>query len=237
MFGENKTKAGEGLTSLILSIGVILALLLIVYFLVQKYPTGTYQESDTFTPDTQGDVSMVNTGPENILEEGKNYSAVLHTDQGDILVELFEDKTPITVNNFVSLANTGFYDGVRFHRVIKEFMIQAGDPLSKDDTQMASWGSGGPGYKFDDEPFDGEYTRGVIAMANAGPNTNGSQFFIMHQTNQLPKNYVIFGTVSDDASMAVVDRIATSEVEANSSGEVSKPVTPITINSVDVLVN
>lgn len=150
---------------------------------------------------------------------------------------MFEDKTPITVNNFVSLASSNFYDGVRFHRVIKDFMIQTGDPLSKDDTNMENWGSGDPGYKFDDETFDGEYTRGIVAMANAGPNTNGSQFFIMHQTNQLPKNYVIFGKVSDDASMAVVDKIATTEVAANNSGEVSRPVTPITVNSVEILTN
>ena len=93
-------------------------------------------------------------------------------------------------------------------------------------------GSGGPGYKFNDEPFTGEYTRGTIAMANAGPNTNGSQFFIMHADNPLPKNYVIFGQVTK--GIEVVDKIATAEVKQSLSGELSTPINPIKITSIDI---
>ena len=103
-------------------------------------------------------------------------------------------------------------------------MIQGGDPKGD--------GTGGPGYKFDDEPFTGEYVRGTIAMANAGPNTNGSQFFIMHSDNPLPKNYVIFGKVT--SGMEVVDKIAESPVQPSSSGEMSTPVTPVKILTIDI---
>jgi cyclophilin family peptidyl-prolyl cis-trans isomerase len=134
------------------------------------------------------------------------------------------NQTPKTVNNFVTLAKKGFYNNTIFHRIIKGFMIQGGDPKGD--------GTGGPGYKFDDEPFAGEYTRGIIAMANAGPNTNGSQFFIMHNDNPLPKNYVIFGKVT--AGLEVVDAIAEAPVEPSFSGEMSTPVTPVKILSIDV---
>lgn len=163
--------------------------------------------------------------PKMQIDKTKNYSAVLKTTSGDVTVRLNAAKTPITVNNFVSLARSGFYNNTIFHRVMKGFMIQGGDPKGD--------GTGGPGYKFDDEPFDGEYTRGTMAMANAGPNTNGSQFFIMHQDYKLSKNYVIFGNVVK--GLEVVDKIATAEVTAGPSGEPSKPVTPVKITSVEVL--
>ena len=152
----------------------------------------------------------------------KILTAVLHTEKGYITVTLNSNQTPKTVNNFVTLAKKGFYNGTIFHRIIKGFMIQGGDPKGD--------GTGGPGYKFDDEPFTGEYTRGTIAMANAGPNTNGSQFFIMHADNPLPKNYVIFGKVTK--GIEVVDAIAESEVRASFSGENSTPVSPTKILSV-----
>jgi peptidylprolyl isomerase len=154
----------------------------------------------------------------------KKYVAVFQTEKGNITVSLNTDQTPLTVNNFVTLAKKGFYNNTIFHRVIKGFMIQGGDPKGD--------GTGGPGYKFDDEPFTGEYTRGTIAMANAGPNTNGSQFFIMQADNPLPKNYVIFGKVTK--GMDVVDKIAESPVGLSSSGEMSVPVTPIKILSIDI---
>jgi peptidylprolyl isomerase len=106
------------------------------------------------------------------LEDGKDYGAVLHTNKGDIVVDLFETEAPKTVNNFVFLANQGYYTNVPFHRVIKGFMVQTGDPTGT--------GRGGPGYRFADEPVTREYVRGTVAMANAGANTNGSQFFIVH---------------------------------------------------------
>ena len=116
------------------------------------------------------------------------------------------------------------YDNTIFHRVIKDFMIQGGDPTGT--------GAGGPGYRFNDEPFDGEYAKGTVAMANAGPNTNGSQFFIMHGEQALPPNYVIFGNVVD--GLDALDAIATAEVVMSASGEPSKPVTPVKIKSVDI---
>ena len=154
--------------------------------------------------------------------KAKILTAVLHTEKGDMTVSLNTNQTPKTVNNFVTLAKKGFYNGTIFHRVIKGFMIQGGDPKGD--------GTGGPGYKFDDEPFTGEYTRGTIAMANAGPDTNGSQFFIMHADNPLPKNYIIFGKVIK--GIEIVDAIAESEVRPSFSGENSTPVSPTKILSV-----
>jgi cyclophilin family peptidyl-prolyl cis-trans isomerase len=162
---------------------------------------------------------------ENTFDKNKNHTAILHTTDGDITIEFTSQATPVTVENFVNLAKKGFYDNTIFHRVIKGFMIQGGDPTGT--------GMGGPGYKFDDEPFVGEYTRGTVAMANAGPNTNGSQFFIMHTDVPLPKNYVIFGKVTK--GLDVVDKIATAPVKASQSGENSSPVEPVKINSVEVL--
>lgn len=177
----------------------------------------------------QSQVNQTETEDQPVLEESQvndmkasKISATLHTEKGDITISLNADKTPITVNNFLTLAKKEFYNNTVFHRIIKGFMIQGGDPKGD--------GTGGPGYKFDDEPFTGEYTRGTVAMANAGPNTNGSQFFIMHADNPLPKNYVIFGKVT--SGMDVVDSIAESPVQP--SGEMSTPVTPVKILTVDI---
>ncbi len=159
------------------------------------------------------------------IDQNKHYQAILHTDKGDITIELNAAQTPITVNNFVTLARNNFYNGTIFHRAIKGFMIQGGDPSGD--------GTGGPGYKFDDEPFKGEYTRGTVAMANAGPNTNGSQFFIMHADYGLQKNYVIFGKVTK--GLEAVDAIATSPVKSSFSGEMSSPVKPTVVKSVEIL--
>lgn len=161
---------------------------------------------------------------EQVIEEGKDYTATLTTTEGNITIA-FDNNTPVTTNNFVFLAQQGYYNNSIFHRVIDGFMIQGGDPTGT--------GAGSPGYKFADEEFAGEYTRGTVAMANAGPDTNGGQFFIMHQDYDLPKNYVIFGHVT--AGMDVVDKIATAEVEVSSSGENSKPVNPVTLESVTIV--
>ena len=151
--------------------------------------------------------------------------ATIETDKGIIKAELYTDKAPITTKNFMDLAKKGYYDGTIFHRVIKDFMIQGGDPTGT--------GSGGPGYRFDDEPFQGEYIRGTVAMANAGKNTNGSQFFIMHADVPLQKDYVIFGHVTK--GLDVVDKIATAKVSVSEMGEPSKPVNPAKIKSVDIV--
>ena len=180
------------------------------------------EESTSMQDSTQK--KQYSSQPAMTLDQSKQYTATLKTTKGDIVVDLNTAQTPITVNNFVTLANDGFYDNTIFHRTINGFMIQGGDPEGT--------GRGGPGYRFDDEPFEGEYTRGVIAMANAGPNTNGSQFFIMHQDYALPKNYVIFGHVIQ--GIEVVDDIATAPVKPSMSGENSSPVEPVTVESIQI---
>lgn len=157
------------------------------------------------------------------IDKTKSYQAVLKTTEGDITIALNASETPVTVNNFVSLAKKNFYNNTIFHRVIKGFMIQGGDPKGD--------GTGGPGYQFEDEPFDGEYTRGTVAMANAGPDTNGSQFFIMHKDYELPPNYTIFGKVV--SGIEVVDKIA--EAPVKQEGEGSSPVKPVKVNSVQII--
>ena len=158
------------------------------------------------------------------LTEGARYSATLHTNKGDIVIHLLREEAPNTVNNFVFLAREGFYDGVIFHRVIRDFMIQTGDPTGA--------GTGGPGYKFADEKVRRPYQAGTVAMANAGPNTNGSQFFIMHRAQALPPNYTIFGEVI--AGMDVVDALARTPVGASRSGERSAPQERLEIQSVTI---
>ncbi len=157
--------------------------------------------------------------PDMIIDTDSTYTVTLNTSEGPIVIEMKTKEVPKTVNNFISLAQKGFYDNTVFHRVIKGFMIQGGDPKGD--------GTGGPGYKFDDEPFEGEYVRGTVAMANSGPNTNGSQFFIMHEDTPLPKNYVIFGFVKE--GLDVVDKIAEAPVTMSASGEESKPVKPVKV--------
>jgi cyclophilin family peptidyl-prolyl cis-trans isomerase len=159
------------------------------------------------------------------IDLSKTYRAILKTSKGDIVIELNTAQTPNTVYNFVSLARDNFYDKTKFHRIIEGFMIQGGDPKGD--------GTGGPGYKFEDEPFAGDYVKGAVAMANAGPDTNGSQFFIMHEDYDLPKNYVIFGQVIE--GMDVVDAIATSEVKPSPMGESSVPVEPTIVESVEII--
>ena len=158
--------------------------------------------------------------PEMTIDLAKTYSATLHTNHGDIDIEFDAVKSPQTVNNFVFLARDGFYDGVIFHRVISGFMIQGGDPTGT--------GMGGPGYKFRDElEGSGKYDRGTVAMANAGPNTNGSQFFICHTDVGLPHSYNIFGKVT--SGLDAVDSIA-----AAPTGGQDRPVDDCVINSVTV---
>jgi cyclophilin family peptidyl-prolyl cis-trans isomerase len=157
--------------------------------------------------------------------------AVIATDKGDIEVDLFTDGAPKATQNFVDLARKGYYDGVIFHRVIPGFVIQGGDGQygKKDALDTNRVGTGGPGYKFEDEPISGDYYRGTLAMANAGPNTNGSQFFICHQdlTGRLPKNYTIFGQVTK--GMDIVDKIVNAPTK-----EKDLPVSPVAMSSVTI---
>ena len=148
-------------------------------------------------------------------------AATLHTNHGAIEVELFDEDAPKTVDNFRKLARDGFYDGLIFHRVIPDFMIQGGCPQGT--------GTGGPGYTFEDEINDHKVVRGALAMANAGPNTNGSQFFIVtaDEAPWLDGKHTVFGRVT--SGMDVVDRI--SEIDRDSS---DRPLAPVTIERVEV---
>ena len=138
--------------------------------------------------------------PAMTIDPKLSYSAVMNTSKGDIKIQLFADRAPITVNNFVFLARDGFYDGVIFHRVLEGFMAQGGDPTGS--------GRGGPGYRWDDEPSALRIRHdspGTLSMANAGPNTNGSQFFITFvPTPHLDGNHAVFGRVADSASLQVL---------------------------------
>src|SRR5258705_1090942 len=148
-------------------------------------------------------------------------NATLHTNHGAIEVELFDDDAPKTVENFTKLARDGFYDGVIFHRVIPDFMIQGGDPTGT--------GSGGPGYTFEDEVNDNKVVRGALAMANAGPDTNGSQFFIVttEAASWLDGKHTVFGTVT--SGMDVVDAISAVETDAR-----DRPNADVTIERIDL---
>lgn len=160
----------------------------------------------------------------------KNKTAVFETNLGTFKLELFESQMPITTKNFIDLAEKGFYDGTRFHRVIEGFMIQGGDPLSKDDADKASWGTGGPGYKIKDEFADGlSNLRGTIAMANAGPNTGGSQFFINVADNTfLNGKHPVFGKVVE--GMDVVEEIVSVQTDAQDRPAEDIIVKKITLN-------
>jgi cyclophilin family peptidyl-prolyl cis-trans isomerase len=157
--------------------------------------------------------------------------ATISTEIGDIEIELYDQSAPKATQNFIDLAGKGFYDDVIFHRVIPGFVIQGGDGQygKKSSLERGRVGTGGPGYKFDDEPVKGEYQRGALAMANAGPNTNGSQFFICTDDlgGKLPKNYTLFGQVTK--GLDVVDQI----VHAPRDGR-DLPNDPVAMTSVTI---
>lgn len=167
-------------------------------------------------------VAQFESAPPMCIDEAKEYSATVRTDAGKVEIDLDAKAAPQTVNNFVVLARYNYYDGLTFHRVIKNFMAQGGDPSGD--------GSGGPGYQFDDElPDQGEYEVGSVAMANAGPNTNGSQFFVITGDSgvQLPPDYSLFGTVTKGKD------VVTTIEEDGSAGE-GAPATVHTIESVTI---
>ena len=157
--------------------------------------------------------------------------ATIATDLGDIEIELYSNDAPRAAQNFVDLANKGYYDDVVFHRVIPGFVAQGGDGQygKRSSLERGRVGTGGPGYKFEDEPVKGDYARGAVAMANAGPNTNGSQFFICHQdlSGKLPKNYTVFGQVTK--GMDVVDQIVNAPRDSR-----DLPDEPVAMKSVTI---
>ncbi len=172
------------------------------------------------------EIKQYESYPPMTIDQNINYQATLVTNKGDIVIELFANEAPLAVNNFIFLAREGFYDNVKFHRVIQGFVIQSGDPTGT--------GGGGPGYRFADElPTNRDYIGGILAMANAGPNTNGSQFFITlaNLTGRLPKSYTIFGRVID--GMDIVNQIGNVPVEVRNN-ELSSPTVDVRIRTVTI---
>lgn len=203
-----------------------LILVLVIFSVDKNFDSGTNPEEAL--SNSQMNDKTKTSPPTERVDPTKSYSAVIKTSKGDMTVELYSLEAQVTVSNFVYLSRIGFYEGTTFHRVYKNFMIQGGDPLGN--------GTGGPGYTFGDEEITREYERGTLAMANSGPNTNGSQFFIVHQDQpKLPKDYVIFGKLTD--GFDTLDTIAESEVIQGLSGELSQPVEPVVINSIEILEN
>lgn len=189
-----------------------------------KVPEAVTQTTPTQTTPTNENPITNQINP---VENKKIMNATLHTSMGDITIEFNPSTTPNTVENFIKLAESGFYDGTKFHRVIKGFMNQGGDPFSKDDSRMVEWGTGGPGYKFDDEvTATNSNDVGTISMANAGPNTNGSQFFINAAPNNgLDTKHTVFGKVT--AGLDVVMAINNTPTDSS-----DRPITPVVIQSI-----
>jgi cyclophilin family peptidyl-prolyl cis-trans isomerase len=231
---------GTGVTVAVLGLGAGL-------FALTRGGGGTASASGTPTPTASATPTVASVGPPGpggvdcgyqikaipngpnlqppaaVIDTTKSYEATIKTSMGEIKVELFDDQAPCTVNSFVALANQRFYDGLIFHRVVANFVDQGGDPLGT--------GTGGPGYQFKDElDNDLTYGPGTLAMANSGPNTNGSQFFIVDSDSgagQLQHLYTIFGTVTE--GLDVVQAINAVQVDAQ-----QKPVTPVTIDSIKI---
>lgn len=182
----------------------------------QKPPLVDTENLQTVSETTTGTMSSMST-------------ATITTSKGVVTLELFTEKSPKTVENFVKLANEGFYNGTRFHRVIKDFMIQGGDPLSKDLASKNRWGTGGPGYQFADEiSGDNKNNAGTISMANSGPNTNGSQFFINTANNNfLDTKHTVFGRVI--SGMEVITAIEETETDPN-----DRPVQDMIIEKIEI---
>ena len=210
---------------------IILVVVMIgLYIAWPRTSTAPIQKDDSSILASTSPVSVGTSSAPIIKNNNKNSmnTITLETNKGVIVFQTYDVDAPKATANFITLANKGFYNGVIFHRVIKGFMIQGGDPTGT--------GRGGPGYQFEDELNPNTesakegYTRGTVAMANAGPNTNGSQFFIMHTDNPLPHNYTIFGKVI--SGLDVVDAIANTPTDPS-----DKPLEKIVINKVVVTPN
>jgi peptidylprolyl isomerase/peptidyl-prolyl cis-trans isomerase A (cyclophilin A) len=211
-------------------IGAVLGgvLVLILIFTLTGKSNTTNQimnEEETQQATTTNQVATTTTP----ITEVKGTTAVFTTNQGTFSLLLETEKAPKTVENFVKLAQTGFYNGQRFHRVIEDFMIQGGDPLSKDISKKMMWGTGGPGYQFADEFGAGlSNVTGTISMANAGPNTNGSQFFINTKDNTfLDGKHAVFGKVI--SGMDIVMKISQLPTDQG-----DKPVSDVVIEKVEI---
>ena len=207
-------------------------LLVLITFISCSNDSDTLNESVQLNANEQeGDLlnnnKVYDSMPEMNIDISKNYTAVIKTSMGDMSIEFFTEDAPMTVNNFINLSRDGYYDNVIFHRVISGFMIQGGDPSGTGHGEMGKY----PGYKFEDELNNQRsYDKGILAMANAGPDTNGSQFFIMHVNYPLPYQYTIFGFVTD--GLDVIDKIASVE-----TGDGDRPVNDVVIETVEIIEN
>jgi cyclophilin family peptidyl-prolyl cis-trans isomerase len=198
----------------------------------QASPPAGQNENQTAPADNNTASKMSwSTPPKMEIDTKKTYQAIVKTSKGQFTIDLYAKDAPITVNNFVFLSKQKFYNNVTFHRIMKTFMIQTGDPLGN--------GTGGPGYKFQDEKTPYQYAPGIVAMANSGPNTNGSQFFICTGEDSkglnMQPNYTIFGKVS--AGMDIVQKIADTPVQMSNNGrpEMSQPKEKVTIDSIEIV--
>ena len=213
---------------LVLATGIVL---LLVFVSGKEAPIkkDTIPLADTIVTATATPILETTTTEQSITSTKSMSTAIFTTNKGNITLELFDDKAPKTVENFKKLASEGFYNGTRFHRVIQGFMIQGGDPLSKDLSKQGAWGTGGPGYSFADEiGADNKNAIGSIAMANSGPNTNGSQFFINTANNSfLNTKHTVFGQVT--AGMDVV-----TAIEQTKTGQNDRPLEDVIIEKIEV---
>jgi len=207
-------------------------LLALITFISCSNESDTLNESVQLNANKQeGDVlsnnKVYDSMPEMNIDISKKYTAVIKTSMGDMSIEFFTEDAPMTVNNFINLSRDGYYDNVIFHRVISGFMIQGGDPSGTGHGEMGKY----PGYKFEDELNNQRsYDKGILAMANAGPDTNGSQFFIMHVDYPLPYQYTIFGFVTE--GLDVIDKIASVE-----TGDGDRPINDVVIETIEVKEN
>ena len=175
-------------------------------------------------PASRNDKYSSSGEPPMAIDPNKTYVATIETNKGPMTAELYASEAPKTVNNFVFLAREKFYDNVPFHRIIKDFMVQTGDPTGT--------GTGGPGYRFEDEPVTRPYERGTLAMANAGPNTNGSQFFIVLKDSGLPPDYTIFGKLT--GGLEALDALGNTPVTQSPTGEASVPTEDVYITGITI---
>lgn len=210
---------------------IILTIIAIIFVVFMVWVGGkpTAEPGKQATAPTTAPVTTETETVQDNINTKPMTTATITTNKGVITLELFADKTPKTVENFVKLANEGFYNGIRFHRVIKSFMIQGGDPLSKDPANQARWGTGGPGYSFADEiGANNSNVTGTIAMANSGPNTNGSQFFInVANNNFLDTKHTVFGRVI--SGMEVV-----TAIENTKTGQNDRPLEDMIVEKIEI---
>ncbi|MEK7175699.1 MAG: peptidylprolyl isomerase [Patescibacteria group bacterium] len=196
--------------------------------IIDNQATSLTPQDPSLTPQVENKIMQDENKKEMSQLNATVSRATLNTNKGKITIEFFSKETPKTVANFIKLSQENFYDGIKFHRVIKGFMIQGGDPLTKDDSKMNYWGQGGPGYAFEDEIHSkNKNNKGTISMANSGPNTNGSQFFInVNDNNFLDTKHTVFGKVIN--GMDVVAKIENTPTSSD------RPIEAVTINSISL---